>query len=788
MKLLSTLILNIFILTVYSQNHWVISGCIKDSVSQDPLIGATVAIIETNTGTIANEYGYYTLKLNEGEYNLLISYLGYKPIKANIKLLTDTIGFNFNLQPQIYSEKDIIITAKKNDNVTSTEADIIQLNSKDIKYLPALMGETDFLKIIQLTPGVQASNDANMGFYVRGGGADQNMILFDNIPVYNPSHVMGFFSVFNADAISNAKIIKSGIPANFGGRISSITDISTRAPDLTKYTIKGSIGLLMSKIMLEAPVIKEKISLSVSARRTYLDEVIKPATSPFIGGSSNFYNYSKYHFYDFNSKILWKVNTKNKLEISGYYGQDYYSLEKLKVNFRNKIAWGNKLLSANWICRPTSNWNILATAGYTKYQFNLDANQQDIFIGMISSVDDYTVKTIATYAGNKGQIIKFGTEYTNHVFMPNNLDAKANSLDLNFGSNRMLKAHEAAIYYSHEKNITANTRAIMGVRASYFLHTGPYYDTQKNEIGEIVSSVYYKNNQPIYPYRSIEPRISARYQVNKESSLKASFTMNSQYIHMVSPSSVTLPTDVWLPSTEKVKPQKGSQVTGGYHRYIKNKEYYTSLSGYYKRYYNQIELLYGIVNNFNDNSFEESMTFGDGNSYGTEFYIQKKTGKLNGWFSYTLAWSNRQFNEINNGKIYPAKFDRRHEINIVANYQFSKKFEVSGTFIFASGNAYTLPEYKYIMQGNVISGSDHINGFRMPTYHRMDLSVNYNHRRTSKFESIFNFSVFNVYNRANPFYIYFEIEGNVYEYNLSITPKQVTVFPFLPSLTWIFKF
>ncbi len=788
MKRFIHILLLVITSTSYCQSSGILSGKVTDSLTGEPLIGATIQINNTTSGTITNEMGFYQIQLKYGPSQLKVSYIGYTQQIIEITI-PDIKKLDIPLVLSPVQADEVVVTVDNpKENVEGIGIGNVELSMKEIKKLPALMGETDFLRIIQLSPGVQSANDANMGFYVRGGGADQNLILLDNVPVYNPSHILGFFSVFNSDVIRSTKLIKSGMPANYGGRISSIIDITSRDGDFEEFHSQGSVGLLLSKLTIQGPFVKNKVSFLLSMRKSYIDEVMKPIANSMFDISSTFYGNTKYSFLDINGKFSFRLSPKHNLSFTAYNGKDDFSLIKLEPDFSNSMNWGNQLYSLNWNYHVNADWNIQSTLGYTKYNFGLDASQKNVFISMKSAVNDYIFRTEVSKAGYNGQIIKFGAEHYFHKFTPNNLDASTNGQELAFGSNRNLNAHESSLFYNHEINLGTRFRLNLGARYTYYMHVGSYYKIIKNEIGEIADSIYYEPGEIVESYQSPEPRISARYQVNGLSSIKASYTLNKQYIHMVSSSAVTLPTDVWLPSTSLIKPQWGQQYTVGYYRNFMDNSYETSISLYYKDYYNQIELLKGIISNFQDNIFEESATFGRGYSFGAELFVQKSVGNFTGWVGYTLSATYRKFKEINQGKIYPAKYDRRNDLNVVVSYDLNKKWNASATFILASGNALSLPSYLYILEGNVISGYSERNSFRMPLYHRMDLSLTYLARKTEKFESSFNLSVYNVYNRANPFYIYFEITGNVYDYNLKITPKQVSIFPILPSITWNFRF
>jgi hypothetical protein len=770
-----------------AQNTYSISGKIIDSESGEPLVDASIIITGTTSGVLSNQNGFYSLVLKPGKYILLISFVGYNTISDSLSLFSD-INRNYSLFIKSTETKEVIITARNlATNVQSTSTSIVNLTAKEIKELPSLMGESDVMRIIQLSPGVQSANEGNSGFNVRGGGADQNLVLLDNTVVYNPTHILGFFSVFNGDIIKDVKLIKSGMSANYGSRMSSVVEVNTIDPCDDKYSVYGTIGLISSKLMVNGPIVKNKISFYVAGRRSYLDEVLKPIIRPFIKGGSSFYNYSNYYFYDMNIKFLYRINNKSRLSLTYYNGNDYYSLNQYGLNYENQMNWGNTVLTSTFNRIINENSYIESTLSYTNYKFNLLAEQYNINIGFVSIVEDITFKLKVNKIKQNRRVI-FGVDYQLHHFVPNKLDATVNDLQLNFGPNESIYSHEPTLFYNHEFDITNRIAVSAGLRYTIYLQTGPYSEYNKNNIGEIIDTTYFKWNNLIKNYNKLEPRITLKYQLSLNSSIKAAYTRHYQFIHMVSASSVTLPTDVWLPSTKTIKPQESDHYSIGYYRNSDNNEYTTSIEAYYKDLRNQVELLYGFINNMQDKTFEESMVFGKGKSYGLEFFIRKNTGKANGWISYTLSRTEKQFDEIYEGKVYPAKYDRRHDLNIVITYELSKKITLSGTFVYATGNAMTIPDYKMLISGNVITGSSKPNSFRMPAYHRLDLSVNFLLKKSKKYESALNLSIFNVYNRANPFFIYFEITGNIEEYNLKITPKQVTLFPIMPSLSWSFNF
>ncbi|UCH14494.1 MAG: TonB-dependent receptor [Bacteroidales bacterium] len=781
------LIIYVFIINIYAQEHK-LSGYIYDSTTSKVLTGASIFVKGTSRGTVSNNKGYYSILLKDGNNTIVVSHLGYESVDKDIESGID-INMDFYLKPEVIKADDVVITTDApENNIESAETGIIELSKEEIEKLPALMGEPDPYRAIQLNPGVQSASEGNTGYYVRGGGTDQNLILLDNATVYNPSHVLGFFSVFNTDMIRNVKLIKSGVPANYGSRLSSVIQVASEDGDYNKYSTRGSIGLISSKISLQGPVFKNKSSFLISFRRSYIDEILKPMIRPLVTSSSSFYNYSRYHFYDLSAKLTYKINRNNRLSVVYYKGRDDFELERSQLNYKNNLYWGNEVISLNWSHIFNENWYCLNTLSYSEYRFSFAAEQREIKINLFSGIEDVNYKLNFNRINNNGNLIRFGLDYQFHNFIPNNIDASSSNFNLNFGANQKLYSHESAVYIASETTITNRLKVNTGLRLSGFFHTGPYEEYIRGYNNEIADTIVYKSKELIESYFNLGPRLSIRYLLNDNSSVKASFTNSYQYIHLATASSVTLPTDVWLPSTGRIKPQKGIHMSLGYYLNMFENVISGSVDLYYKDLKNQVELLYGIVNDYKDNIFEESITFGNGRSYGLELLLKKEKGKAAGWLGYTLGKTTRQFDEINEGDIYPAKYDRRHDINLVLSYKLNNKLTLASTFIYATGNAMTLPVGKYLIEGHVINEYGKTNSFRMPSYHRLDLSVTYLARKTDRFESSWNLSVFNVYNRANPFYIYFEIKEDINNYYLEINAKQISLFPVMPSLTWRFRF
>ncbi|PLW94472.1 MAG: TonB-dependent receptor [Marinilabiliales bacterium] len=782
----------LFILLAFSQlalgQKYTISGYVKDSESGESLIGATVYDKATFQGTTTNTYGFYSLTLNAGVYDIAFSYVGYQDSIQRINL-NQNISLNVSLSSTAITTKEVVITGDRPDeNIQSTDMGNFKMPVEKIKTIPVLFGEVDVLKTIQLTPGVQTGGEGNSAFYVRGGGPDQNLILLDEAVVYNASHLFGFFSVFNADALQNVELTKAGMPANYGGRLASVLDISMKDGNMKKYHAEGGLGLISSRLTVQGPLKKDTASFIVSARRTYADVVMKP----FIRKTSPMKN-SGYYFYDLNAKVNYRISDKDRIFASGYFGRDIFDLSVAEDEFSNSIGWGNATVTTRWnhLFGPKlfANTSLI----YSDYKFEMAAEQDLYEMKLRSGINDYNAKIDLTYLPSPKQNIKFGLNYVHHIFTPNNISARSGDTDLELGDEVKLYSHEAAVYINDEFELGKRFKFSLGLRGSYFAHTGPFDRFVIDSVtGLINETIQYGSGDIIRDYWHVEPRFSTRFKINDQSSLKASFTQNYQYIHLASPTTITLPTDVWFPSTELVEPQFGTQYSIGYYRNFDDNTWETSVELYYKDMKNQIEykegaLLEDNVNNNVDNNF----TFGDGWSYGAELFIKKQVGLTTGWLGYTWSKTERQFDEINTGSIYPAKYDRRHDISLVLSHQITEDVVLSLVWVYSTGNTATLPVSRYIIGGSIINEYGPRNGYRMPAYHRGDFSITWypkSKKKTRKIKESWNLSVYNFYNRKNPYFIYFDVDGNVLEGNVVINAKQVSLFPILPSITWNFEF
>ena len=767
--------------------RFTISGYVKESSNGEAIIGAAVTIREPLKGTVTNNYGFFSITADSGQYEMMVSFTGLQKYKQHISLTHD-IFIDIKMLP-IENDVVVITDHKADENVSDGQMSVNRLEMKQVTKIPSFMGEVDVLKTIQLLPGVKGGAEGNSGFYVRGGGPDQNLVLLDEATVYNAGHLFGFFSVFNGDAIKDINLIKGGMPAQYGGRLSSVLDISMKEGNNQKLQVQGGIGVIASRLTVQGPIKKDTASFIVSARRTYIDVLMQP----FIKPSSPFKG-SGYYFYDLNTKLNWRINDKNRIFLSGYYGRDVFSYVDNQSDFKVSIPWGNATTSLRWNHLMGPRLFVNTTSVFTDYKFSFGAEQDGFEFKLFSGIRDWNEKVDFSFLPNNKHYIRFGANYIWHTFTPNNVSAKQGETTFDLGGLKKEYGHEVAAYINDDWDITNRWKINAGLRYSYFMQVGPFDRYIQDVTGRTIGITHYGKFKKVADYGGLEPRLSLRFIIDEKSSIKASFTHNLQYVHLASISPISLPTDIWVPCSDKVKPQIGEQYAAGYFRNFHNNMFESSVEVYYKNMRNQVEfapssLPSDNVNNNTDNNF----IFGKGQSYGAEFFFKKAIGKLNGWVGYTLSWTTRTFPDIDNGHFFYARYDRRHDISVVAVYDLNERWSFGSIFVYGTGNAISLPESRYIVEGIIVSDYGRRNSFRMPAYHRLDVSVTYNCKSKKLFNRLpyqnsWNLSVYNAYNRHNPYFIFFDSQGSVQEGNLKVTAKQVSLFPILPSITWNFNF
>lgn len=766
-----------------AQQKFTISGYVRDSLSGENLIGATVSINGKNLVVQSNQYGFYSITVPQSSYSVIITFAGYQPTVNEINLTADTV-INFSLLQRSVLQEVIVSSRRRDGNVTNAQMGKIDLSMAQVKSVPVLLGEVDILKTLQLLPGVRNAGEGNTGMYIRGGGPDQNLIMLDDAIVYNTGHLFGFFSVFNSDAIKNTSLIKGGMPAQYGGRLSSVLDVSMKDGNMKEYEFEGGIGLISSRFSLQGPIKKDKASFIVSARRTYIDVLTKPA----IPKDNQFYG-SGYYFYDLNTKVNYKFSSKDRLYLSGYFGRDVFNFNNSQRAFNADIPWGNSTATLRWNHVFNKKLFSNTTLVYNDYKFSFGAAQSDFEIKLSSGIKDLTAKLDFDYYPAPEHKIKFGGLTTYHTFIPNVLSGRQGDTRFEPNNEFTKYALESALYIQDDWEISDRLKVNMGLRYSNFTQLGPYTVFQRDTDGNKTDSTIYGRGDKIAGYGGFEPRLTVRYSLNDETSIKAGVTRNLQYIHLVSNAGSTLPTDLWVPSTFRVQPQKSWHYSVGLFKNFNDNEYETSVEVYYKDMQNQIEYGEGYTPSLKDP--EEEFVFGRGWSYGSEFFINKTKGQFTGWIGYTLSWTQRKFDDLNNGETYFAKYDRRHDLSVVAMYELNKKWKFSGVFVYGTGNATTLPERFYVVEGVLSQEYSSINQYRLPAYHRMDLSATLTPKKKKenrKFEQSWVFSIYNAYSRLNPYFIYFDQEGNLLDGTLRVTARQVSLFPIIPAVTWNFKF
>ncbi len=769
--------LSAFIPTISAaQGNFTISGYVKDQQSGETLIGANIFLANDQaTGTVTNTYGFYSITLPKGQYQIVYSYLGYQHQVLTVDLEESKV-LNVNLTSGI-EMKEVVVEAKANEedeNVQSTSMGRVTLPVEQIKITPALLGEIDILKTIQLLPGVSAAGEGSSGFYVRGGGADQNLILLDEAVVYNSGHFLGFFSVFNADAIKNTTLIKGGIPAVYGGRLSSVLDIQMKEGNNQHFEGEGGIGLISSRLTLEGPIVKGKSSFLISGRRTYGFDLAQPLISKTDFAGTN------YFFYDLNTKFNYQFSQRDRIYLSGYFGRDVLNLAQPGRDFGFKLPYGNSTATLRWNHVFNDQLFFNLSAIYNDYQFKAGFSQEDFNFDVFSGVRDFNVKMDFDYFATNQHSFKAGFQGTHHKLTPNIITGKSGDVD--FESTAKPKyGNEYAVYAQDDWKLSPFLRINLGIRGTLFQQVGPYDSS--------VSGKTYAKGEVVKTYHSVEPRLFVNTTINPESSIKAGVTATTQYLHLVSNSSSTLPADVWVPSSDKVKPQRGWQYAVGYFRNFDKSTYEASVEVYYKSLKDQIDYRENFVDNSVD-QVEDEFVFGKGKAYGTELFIRKNKGAVNGWLGYTLSRTDRTFPDIENGRTYPATYDRTHDLSLVVNYVWSKKITVGGVFVYATGRAFTPIERIYLISGEFQTDYGSRNSQRLEPYNRLDLSVTLTPKPEIKknFKSSWVFSVYNCYNRKNTFFLYTDYQTDLEAGTATVKAYKVSIFPILPSVTWNFKF
>jgi hypothetical protein len=787
--------LSIFDLSGQPQRKFTISGYIKEAESGETLIGVNIYLPDRQTGTVTNNYGFYSLTLPESDsVKIIISYVGFSQESLSLRL-KENVELNINLKASILLDEVTVSAERMERQSESVKMSTVKLQPAQIKSVPSLLGEKDVLKVIQLMPGVMKGTEGTSGIYVRGGGPDQNLIILDDAIVYNASHLFGFFSLFNGDALKSVEFTKGGFPARYGGRLSSVLEMNMKEGNKEGWHGEGGIGLISSRMTVEGPLVKGKSSILLSGRRTYADLIMRPIMKALNEDNTGYY------FYDFNAKVNYDFGRRNKIYLSGYFGKDKFYLKNIQENYKEDVGflWGNATGTLRWNHLFNSKLFSNASIVYSNYTFGIyekyrvTGEGKNYYAEYYSGIRDLSVKYDIDYLPNPNHWIKAGAITIFHRFNPHafvEIDVPRN---INTRDEIYTNGTESGIYLEDTWNPVNPLKINGGLRFSHFL-------VDKNQ------------------YHFFEPRLSVAIRLKNDFAIKGSYASMNQYIHMISNTGINLPTDLWVPTTDRVKPQQSRQIALGLVKDIRNPELALSLEGYYKKMNNVIGYKEGAsFIDFDEAesglgiNWENNVTSGQAWSYGTELLVQKKDGRLTGWVGYTLSWTQMQFDSLNFGKKFYARYDRRHDISVVGIYKLNEHITVSGTWVYGTGNAVTLPLSEYdapvhlqddprdpsnpwyydrhynTMFGQVVKDYSQKNNFRMGAYHRLDLGIQF-HKEKKWGERIWEISVYNVYNRMNPFYYYVQYNYDRVKNIETGVLRQVSLFPVIPSFTYSFKF
>ena len=748
-----------------AQEKTTVNGTVKDKLTGESIMGAVIKIDQLASVVVtSNEYGFYAISLPKGKYVLRISFVGFEEKKIPITL-DAPLTLPVFLESKNQLAEVVVESKRKDDNLIKAQMGTETLNMKAISKVPVIFGEKDVLKTIQLLPGVKSAGEGNSGFYVRGGAADQNLILLDEAPVYNASHLLGFFSTFNSDAIRDATLIKGNGPAQYGGRLSSVLDVKMKEGNNKNYTVNGGLGLISSRISLEGPIQEDKSSFILSGRRTYADVFLK-ATEKFKDNIL--------YFYDFNAKANYKIDAKNRIYFSGYFGKD-----ELGLGSSFGINWGNKTGTIRWN-RVVNNKLFLNTSFiYSDYNYNVSLKNGETNFNVNSNIKDVNIKQDYTFYTNPKNTIRFGFNSILHTITPSTFSGTVNNNFNKVGRNGL----ENAVYFNNNFKATQKLTLDYGLRISgYTIMGGDEYNLYANNIK--TSSILLQKNSFGKTYLNLEPRITSNYRINDVSSLKIAYARNVQHLHLLSNATAASPSDQWIGDSYNIKPELADQTSVGYSRNFKNNTYEVGAEIYYKAMQHQLDYKDGTnINTIAD--VESALLYGIGRAYGFEFLAKKKIGIFSGWISYTLSKTERKIQGINAGNWYNAKQDRTHDISVVAIYELNSKWSISSVFVYNTGDAVTFPTGKYSIDGQTIYQYANRNANRMPTYHRLDLSVTYENKKRKKLEGSWNFSLYNVYGRENAYRISFQDDPQDKSKTQII---QTALFRWVPSITYNFKF
>lgn len=763
-----------------------VSGQVVDSALLTPLEGVTVVAFGKQVG-VTTVSGTFDVWVPMDVRSLAFRKVGFSECEVALDK-TLQAPLRVVLSQRMVHFREMVVDAQANSRLwESFQSGHVELTAKTLATLPKFLGESDFYQAIKLMPGIQSTGDGNASVFVRGGNSDQNMILLDEAVVYNPTHLLGLFSVFNSEVIQNVSVLKAGIPAEFGNRLSSVIKFNTlqRIPD--SVTLNGSIGVLSSNVKVLSPIYQDKLGGYLAVRKTYLNTLLSVGRElSLMSTHSSLYN-SRYGFYDINAGLVFNSSGNDRVALTLYHGADRFSTLARAVQLNLGMDWGNTIGSLSWGHLFSDSLYLhqyITTSGYT---MDMDMAQDVNSLKLSSSIADVGYKNKLTFLLKKHKI-QVGLYSVFHSLLPNYSQALSGGQQLQLHKAERLRSNETGVYGSDEFDILPGWLVAIGLRGNYFTQAGPYTSYQTNADEEVVDTLVYSKGDRVCGYFMPDIRFSSRVMLSDIESVKFSYSTNSQFIHMVNVSSVSFPTDFWVSSTKTIKPQRGWNLSVGYFRYWGALGVETSVETYYKALFNQLEFKQGLFSIAENTSIDNSLLSGFGRAYGIEFLIKRQQGVFSGWVSYTLSKTERKFGGIENGAWFNARYDRPHNFSVVASYKLTSRWTVSSVFEFATGSAYTPIVGRYLVANNLVNEYGRYNSARLPSYHRLDISATRQLKTKGRWNSQLNISVFNVYNRANTFFVYPEVTGSLEHYTFKVKAKEIAIFPIMPSVSWIFSY
>lgn len=755
----------------FAQNEVTLSGIVRDAATGEVLSGAAVRTAGPEGKPVfTNSGGFFSLRMPKGSYEIVISYIGYRSYSQKIKLLEDR-RLDASLQPGQALEEVVVTAPAGGKRLETPQMGTASLTISEVNEVPVLFGEKDILKTLQLLPGIKSAGEGNSGFYVRGGSTDQNLLLLDEAPVYNASHLFGFFSAFNSDVVKDVTVYKGGMPAQYGGRLASVVDVKTSEGNKKQFSAAGGLGLIASRLKIEGPLVKDKSSFMISGRRTYADLFLRLSADSTI-------NTSSLYFYDLNIKAGYQLDNRNSIYFSAYNGKDVLGMQDVF-----NMDWGNTAATLRWNHVFSSRLISNASLIYSSYDYTIKSLERRNDFKVSSGIKDINLKYDFQYYADSRHTLRFGMKAVRHTIVPGKISASEKS---GMNDKEMQKRYGAGLelYLSDEVNFNSRLNLMAGLRLSSFLSLGPGTFHTYDKEGNIMSSKTFARGQAAKAYFHPEPRIAVSYLLGNTSSLKASYARNTQSMHLLSNSASTLPTDLWVMSSFNIRPETADQVSAGYYRELNGGKLEFSAEIYYKKMRHQIDYKNAAQLQANEN-VESELLYGDGRAYGLELFLKKRYGDFNGWIGYTLSRSERRFDEINAGKYFPAKQDRLHDIAAVGIYKLTRRVTLSADFVYGTGNAVTFPSGKYTLSGQTAFYYTERNGYRMPDYHRLDIGASFEGKQREKFNSSWTIGIYNVYNRKNAYTIDFQDDPDKPGQTRAV---KTSLFGIIPSVTWNFKF